>query len=92
MSDAPTSLLSVQDLTVSFGALSVVHNVSFDLRPGEVLAIVGESGSGKSIICRALLGLLPAHAKVSGRILFDGLIFCPVSRLRCERCVAVICR
>ncbi len=87
MSDAPTSLLSVQDLTVSFGALSVVHSVSFDLSHGEVLAIVGESGSGKSIICRALLGLLPAHARVSGRILFDGhdLLSCKPSEMRALR-------
>jgi ABC-type glutathione transport system ATPase component len=37
----------------------VVDEVSFTLRPGDVLGIVGESGSGKTITCRALLGVLP---------------------------------
>ena len=69
MSDAPPSPLSVQGLTVSFGALSVVHNVSFDLRPGEVLAIVGESGSGKSTIAKALTRLVVPSG---GHILFRG--------------------
>ncbi|QFG36250.1 peptide/nickel transport system ATP-binding protein [Paracoccus pantotrophus] len=72
MTKSSAPLLSIRDLSVSFGDVSVVRNVSFDLHPGEVLGIVGESGSGKSITCRALMGLLPEYAQVSGQIRFDG--------------------
>lgn len=72
MIDESTPLLSVEALGVSFGVLPVVRNVGFTLMTGEVLGIVGESGSGKSLTCRALLGLLPQNAKVSGRVLFEG--------------------
>jgi peptide/nickel transport system ATP-binding protein len=52
-----TALVSVRDLSVSFGTATVVSAVSFDIEPGQCLAIVGQSGSGKSVTARALLGL-----------------------------------
>jgi oligopeptide/dipeptide ABC transporter ATP-binding protein len=51
----------------------VLHDVSFSLKRGEVLAVVGESGSGKSMTARAIVGLLPPGATASGRVVFDGI-------------------
>ncbi len=69
-----TPLLTVEDLEIGFGRdQSVVSNVSFEVPPGETLALVGESGSGKTITCRSVLRILPRTAQVrSGRIVFNG--------------------
>lgn len=63
--DAAQPLLSVRDLSVSFGDKTVVQNVSFELKAGEKLALVGESGSGKTITALSLLKLVP-QALVQG--------------------------
>ena len=64
-------LLRVENLHVSFrtdGApVQAVRGITYDLRPGETLAIVGESGSGKTVGSRAMLGLLPDTATISGQ-------------------------
>jgi len=63
-------LLRVRDLRVEFslarGVLRAVDGASFEVAPGEALGIVGESGSGKTMALRALVGLLPRGARVTG--------------------------
>ncbi len=70
-------LLNITDLAIDFGTRSddsvrAVHDVSFEVGRGEVVAVVGESGSGKSVTAMSVLGLLPRNATVTGRIEFDG--------------------
>lgn len=66
-------VLSVRDLRVLFSRagrrVHAVNGLSYDLRAGQMLAIIGESGSGKSVSVRALMGLLPPSAFVSGSAL-----------------------
>ncbi|KIC41163.1 ABC transporter ATP-binding protein [Ruegeria sp. ANG-R] len=68
-----SALLSVRDLSIGFGSgPSVVRDVSFDVEPGQTLALVGESGSGKTISCRAALRILPRTAQIrSGTIVLN---------------------
>lgn len=61
----------VKDLTIYNKSESLVEQVQFILKQNEVLGIVGESGSGKSLICRALLNLLPKGMHVKGEVLFE---------------------
>ncbi|ACM31347.1 ABC transporter ATP-binding protein [Agrobacterium rhizogenes] len=65
-------LLTVENLSVTYGHDAVVDQASFTLRRSRALALIGESGSGKSTIAKAVLGLLPETAKTSGKIGFKG--------------------
>jgi peptide/nickel transport system ATP-binding protein len=61
-------LLEIDRLSVSFGKVSALHDVSLSVEPGEILGLAGESGCGKSTLGLAVMGLLPPGARVSGRI------------------------
>mgnify|MGYP006127616687 FL=1 len=70
-------ILSVQNLSIAFksstGLNEVLHGISYDLFPNEILGIVGESGSGKSVASLAVMGLLPSKKSViiAGEISFQ---------------------
>ena len=70
-------LLAVENLTVDIrtgrGLLKAIRGVSFEIGGGDSVGIVGESGSGKSITLKAVMGLLPTNAEVTGgKIFFKG--------------------
>ena len=83
-------VLSIRGLTVEFdtedGVVHAVTDVSYDVRPGEVLGVVGESGAGKSVTVLSVLGLVPVPPGriVSGEALFQGedLLRVPPKRLQ----------
>lgn len=78
MPDGALPVLDVRDLKTVFktraGEVHAVNDVSFSLKPGELLGVVGESGSGKSVTMMSLLGLLPSPpADVRrGTVTFEG--------------------
>ena len=72
-------MLRVSNLSVDFSRYGrstqvpeAICSVDLDVRAGEILGVVGESGSGKSLLAHAILGLLPANARMGGEITFKG--------------------
>jgi peptide/nickel transport system ATP-binding protein len=79
-----SNYVTLDDLSVAFNGVTVLHSINLAIGRGETLGLVGESGSGKSVTWLAALGLLPATAKITGRATLDGqnLVGMSASRLR----------
>jgi zinc transport system ATP-binding protein len=60
-------LLSVTNLSVSFGNREVIHDLSFEVQPGDCVAIIGPNGAGKTVLLRALLELIPYRGEIRWR-------------------------
>lgn len=69
MTSAVNDILTVKNLSVSYGHIEAVKNISFTLKEGEITALVGANGAGKSTTLLAISGLLKTK---QGEVLFDG--------------------
>ncbi len=66
---ASAPLLVVKDLQAWYGESHVLHGVSFDVRPGEVVTLLGRNGAGKTTTLKSIMGILP---KRKGSVTFEG--------------------
>src|SRR5439155_25106314 len=69
LTSSPSPILKTEALTVRFGGLAAVNNVSISVPRGEIRGIIGPNGAGKSTFFNCLTGVL---RPTSGRILFNG--------------------
>jgi len=63
-------MLAVQDLAVTFGGVTALESVSFEVRPGSITSVIGPNGAGKTTAFNAITGYL---RPTGGRITYDGV-------------------
>src|SRR3954464_1571618 len=66
---ATAPLLAVRDLNAWYGESHVLHGISFDVFPGEVVTLLGRNGAGKTTTLKSIMGIV---ARRSGSVRFDG--------------------
>jgi branched-chain amino acid transport system ATP-binding protein len=64
-----TSILSVKDLAVSYGAITALHGIALDVQKGEIVTLIGANGAGKTTTLRTISGLLKPRV---GEVWFNG--------------------
>ncbi|MBC7077532.1 MAG: ATP-binding cassette domain-containing protein, partial [Synergistales bacterium] len=69
MTSSPRPILSVRDLSVSYGAIKALHGVSMDVYEGEITCVIGANGAGKSTLLNAVMGMVRPE---SGEISLEG--------------------
>lgn len=67
--DSQTTLLSVEGLGITFGGLKAVNDVSFQVKPGEIVSVIGPNGAGKTTLFNMISGIYQAG---SGRVVLNG--------------------
>ena len=85
MSAATAALLEVRGLSVAFGGIEAVKEVSFDVGAGELVTLIGANGAGKTTTLKAITRTLPA-ARVQGAIAFDGRVIGTLPAHRLPAC------
>jgi branched-chain amino acid transport system ATP-binding protein len=64
-------LLTIRNLSVSYGKIEAVHKVNLEVPAGKIVAVIGPNGAGKSTVLNAIMGTLPPFSGVTGEIDFD---------------------
>lgn len=80
-------MIHVRNISVAYDHRTVLRDISFDLKPGEIVALLGANGAGKSTLIRALNGTVPITA---GEIALDGRRLGDLSRREIAKNIAVI--
>ena len=62
-------LLRAEGLTAGYGKMAILHDVTLEVRPGEMVSVIGPNGAGKSTAFKTIVGFL---RPTSGRVVFDG--------------------
>ena len=92
MPETSAALLAVKDLEAWYGELHILHGVTFDVPPGEVVTLLGRNGVGKTTTLKAIMGIIEARTgsvqfegkqlirRPSDAIARAGIAFCPEER------------
>ena len=63
-------MLEVKNLSVSYGAIEAVKDISFTVKDGEIVSLIGANGAGKTTTLHTITGLVPAK---SGSVMYNGV-------------------
>ena len=80
-------MLKIQNLSVDYGTRRILHDVSFEVQSGEILALIGPNGAGKSTLIRAVSGVIPI---ASGHVRTNGDDFAALPTLKRAKYVATV--
>jgi branched-chain amino acid transport system ATP-binding protein len=78
------TLLSVQDLAVSYGQIKALHGISFEINEGEIVCIIGANGAGKSTTLRAVSRMIPVEAGSAMTFMGQDLLHYPADKVVSE--------
>ena len=84
------AVIRVRGVTVGFGEQTVLENLDFDVRAGEILAFIGPSGTGKSVLMRTILALTPKRSGTIEILGTDYLDATPEERVQVEMRMGVL--
>ena len=80
--DSRKALLEVDDVTIRFGGVTALDQVSFEIKQGEILGLIGPNGAGKTTCFNVMTGVYQA---TSGEIRFDGAPLAKMKRYEITR-------